>query len=85
MGNTVTVGIFLAVLELYISVAQALVFWLHTCTVPATGNIKMKRVQTCLVAKLKCVCIHHAQVMVGTVKCSKHDFKTAANQPTSLR
>ena len=43
-------------------------------TVPATGNVKMKCVQTRLVAKLKHVCIHHAQVMVGTVKRSKHDF-----------
>ena len=43
-------------------------------TVLATGNIKMKCVQTHLVAKLKRVCIHHAQVMVGTVERSKHDF-----------
>ena len=43
-------------------------------TVPATGNVKMKRVQTRLVAKLKRVCVHHAQVMLGTVERSKHDF-----------
>ena len=43
-------------------------------TVPATGNIKMKRVRTRLVAKLKRVCVHHAQVMLGTVERSKHDF-----------
>ena len=31
----------------------------------------MKRVLTCLVAKLKRVCVHHTQVMVGTVEHSK--------------
>ena len=50
-------------------------------TVLATGNVKMKRIRTCLVAKFKCVCVHHTQVMVGTVE---HRSKTAANQPTSL-
>ena len=46
----------------------------YTCTVPATGNVKMKRVRTRLVAKLKRVWVHHAQVMLGTVERSKHDF-----------
>ena len=35
-------------------------------TVPATGNVKMKRVRTRLVAKLKRVCVHHAQVMLNS-------------------
>ena len=35
-------------------------------TVLATDNVKMKYVRMRLVAKLKHVCIHHAQVMVGT-------------------
>ena len=52
--------------------------WLHlkglSYTVPATGNVKMKRVWTRLVAKLKRVCVHHTQVMVGTVEHSKHYF-----------
>ena len=43
-------------------------------TVPATGNVKMKRVRMRLVAKLKRICVHHAQVMLGTVERSKHDF-----------
>ena len=43
-------------------------------TVPATGNVKMKRVRMHLVAKLKRVCVHHAQVMLGIVEHSKHDF-----------
>ena len=42
-----------------------------------------------LVAKLKRVCVHHAQVMVGTAERSNAQSmistrsKTAANQPTS--
>ena len=53
---------------------------IHVCiyhvkyTVPATGNVKMKCVRMRLVAKLKRVCVHHAQVMLGTVERSKHDF-----------
>ena len=43
-------------------------------TVLATGNVKMKCVRMHLVAKFKHVCVHHTQVMLGTVERSKHDF-----------
>ena len=54
------------------------------CTVPATGNVKMKRVRTHLVAKLKRICVHHTQVMLGAQSMISTRSKTAANQLTSL-
>ena len=53
-------------------------------TVPATGNVKMKRVRTRLVAKFERVCVHHAQVMLGAQSMISTRSKTAANQLTSL-